>query len=100
MEKIMPSNPFKLQGYEKFWSVLLGGGMSTAVITLILWAIGPSMGLPVQTPEALTAAITGVIVTLFNAANVFVTANTTTSGEVAGKEDIVSKPTIEENSDA
>lgn len=79
------NNPLKLVGYEKFWSVLLGGGMSTAVVTLALWGLsGVSDKIPEMTSEAITAAITGVIVTLFNAANVFVTANTTPEGEVAG----------------
>jgi hypothetical protein len=82
-----PTNPFKLQGYEKFWSVLLGGGMATATVTLVLWGLsGVSDQIPPLTSEAIVAAITGVIVTFFNAANVYVTANTTSSGEVAGGE--------------
>lgn len=89
----MPSNPFKLVGYEKFWGVLLGGGMSTAVVTLVLWGLsGISDKIPDMTSEAVVSAITGVIITLFNAATTFITANTTPAGEVAGKEN-----TLEEN---
>lgn len=71
-------NPFKLVGYEKAWNVLLGGGMATSVVTLVLWGVSYfSDKIPELTSEAIAAGITGVIITLFNAANVYVTANTT-----------------------
>ena len=98
----MMKNPLKLVGYEKFWSVLLGGGMSTATVTLVLWGLSAiNDKIPEMTSEAVVAGITGVIVTLFSAANAYVTANTTQEGEVAGKEDDNtedSNPTDEANS--
>ena len=75
----------KVIGYEKFWSILTGGGMATAVATLVLWVTSPIIeGAQVPSPETITAAIVGVVITIFNAFNVLLTADTILSDEVVG----------------
>ena len=68
----------KVVGYEKFWAAILGGAMSSAVITFALWGFSVASGGAVEAPgpEAITAGITGIITTLFSAALVYLTATT------------------------
>jgi Mg2+/Co2+ transporter CorB len=74
----MPANPLRIVGYEKFWASLLGGAMATSVTTFALWGFSTTAPetIAAPTPEAITAAITGAIATIFSAVLVLLTANT------------------------
>jgi hypothetical protein len=77
---VTPSNPFRIAGFEKFWVALLGGTMSAAVTTLVLWALSSTTSsalIPPPESAAVVGAISGVIGTIFTATLVYLTATTT-----------------------
>jgi hypothetical protein len=65
-----------IQGYEKAWAALLGGGMMTAATTMALWTA--SLGGAVTAPDEATivAAISGTITSIFAALGALIATNT------------------------
>lgn len=63
-------------GKEKFWAALLGGGMATAVNVIALWAVSQSGAFPSPGPEAIAAAVSGVVASIFAAAGTYLATNT------------------------
>lgn len=65
-----------IAGYEKAWAALLGGGMVTAATTLALWLTSLTGAIEAPTAETITAAVTGVVASIFAAAGAFIATNT------------------------
>jgi hypothetical protein len=66
-----------IRGYEKVWNIVFGAGMGGAATVFALWGFAEWTGRFEAPPgEALAAAIATVVASLFNAANVYFTANT------------------------
>lgn len=65
----------KIVGYEKAWAALLSGGMVTAATTLALWAVSLSGAVPVPDAAAISAAVTGIVASLFAAAGAYIATN-------------------------
>lgn len=68
-------------GKEKFWAALLGGGMATAINVLALWAFSATGAFPSPGPEALAAAVSGIVSAIFAAAGAYLATNTTAASE-------------------
>ena len=66
----------KIQGYEKFWAALLGGGMAAAVTVIVQWLVSGTGAFEAPGPEEIRAAVDGVVVALFAAAGAYLATNT------------------------
>lgn len=65
----------KIQGYEKAWLALLGGGTVTAATTLAMWLMALTGAVPVPDAATIAAAVTGLVASLFAAAGAFLGTN-------------------------
>ena len=65
-----------IQGYEKFWAALLGGGMAAAVTVIVQWLVSGTGAFEAPGPEEIRAAVDGVVVALFAAAGAYLATNT------------------------
>lgn len=68
----------RIVGYEKAWAALLGGGSVTAATTLALWLMSLSGAISVPDEAAISAAVTGIVASLFSAAGAFIATTTPT----------------------
>lgn len=66
----------RIQGYEKFWAALLGGGMASAVTVIAQWGVAGSGAFEAPGPEEIRAAVAGVVATIFAAAGAYLATNT------------------------
>lgn len=63
-------------GKEKFWAALLGGGMATAINVFALWGFSQTGAFPGPGPEAIAAAVSGIVSAIFAAAGAYLATNT------------------------
>ena len=73
-----------IEGREKFWAALLGGGMATAINVLALWLFAQTGAFPSPSPEALAAAVSGIVSAIFAAAGAYLATNTTPEPPAGG----------------
>ncbi len=66
----------RLQGYEKAWAALLGGGMMTAATTLALWVASLSGAVDAPDKAAIVAAVSGTVTSIFAALGALIATNT------------------------
>jgi hypothetical protein len=65
-----------LQGYEKAWAALLGGGMMTSATTVALWAASLNGAVSVPDEAMIVAAISGIVTSIFAALGALIATNT------------------------
>jgi hypothetical protein len=66
----------KIVGNEKAWAALLGGGTSTALTVIALYAVSLSGAIEPPNAEAITAAVTGLVASVVAAMSAWVASNT------------------------
>lgn len=65
-----------IAGKEKAWSALLAGGTVTAATTFAIWLMSLTGAIEAPGPDAIHAAVTGIVASVFAAMGAYVATNT------------------------